>query len=122
MQGLVELGLEPKSFTQILGEISTIAAYGSLVFGHLPAMTQQQALDLLADVGLYGTTVPFGGPDASWDQGGELKDETVPPPDCPQEWLFVAKQQHRSEAQWDVFNSHVEAAEGADEDEHLFFS
>lgn len=85
-------------------------------------MTQQQALDLLADVGLYGSTVPFGGSDARWDEEGQEKVETELPPDRPQEWLFVAKQQLRSDAQWDVYRAHAEAAEGTDEDEHLFFS
>eukprot|EP00884_Botryococcus_braunii_P004617 jgi/Botrbrau1/14156/Bobra.182_3s0096.1 len=122
LQGLVEMGLSPPDFTRILGEISTVTAFGSLVFGHLPALTQQGALDLLADVGLYGTTVSFGELAANWTEDQEPCSEPALLPDQEQEWLFVAKQQNRSDAQWETYHMHVEAADGADEDDHLFFS
>jgi hypothetical protein len=113
------MGLGRPEYAQVLNEVSTLAASGSLVFGHLPAMTRTEAMDLLADVGLFANPVAFGHPDTvstAWDVA------PAPSPDQAQEWLFVAKQQARSLAEWDVYNAAVDAADGADEDEHLFFS
>lgn len=122
MQGLVEMGFSPPEFTRILGEISTITAFGSLVFGHLPALTHQEALDLLADVGLYGITTPFGDLAAARKEAPKLERKPGSLPDLQQEWVFAATQQNRSDAQWETYHTHVEAADGADEDEHLSFS
>lgn len=59
MQGLSGMGLEDDNLRDIMTQVSMASAFGSVVIGELPPMTEQQANDLLADNSLLGVVKPI---------------------------------------------------------------
>ena len=61
MQGLSGMDLQNESLRDIMTQVSMASAFGSVVIGELPPMTEQQANDLLADNSLLGIVKPIDG-------------------------------------------------------------
>lgn len=67
----------PQELVPLLTEVALLAAYHSLLLGELPAMPRAEGDNLLAEMGLLGALLPFGGPDTNygrwrpqWDASG----------------------------------------------------
>jgi hypothetical protein len=108
----------------LLAEVSSAAAFHSLVAGELPGpMTAREASNLLAEAGLLASVEPPGGagtreygrvPAVAAAAEGEDKGE-----EQGAAWprlLFSAQQLRPSLVQMGIYSEHVDAMEGSDED------
>ncbi|KAG1665995.1 hypothetical protein FOA52_010093 [Chlamydomonas sp. UWO 241] len=122
--GLSALGLRTSQLASLLVDVSSLAAFHSLVLGELPAMERSDADNLLADAGLLGTTVPLDGPKTSFrqciaseagasDAGGAGSGASAPHAHV---WLFSTQQMRLSDAQMSTHRAYSEEFEGLDED------
>jgi hypothetical protein len=134
LQGLRGLGLDPglgaasrRAMGALLAEVSSSAAFHSLVAGELPGpLSKREGSNLLAEAGLLASLEPPGGAgtreygrveavvaaEEEGEGGGGAESEE-------KEWprLFFSAQQLRpSLEQMGIYSSHVEAMEGSDED------
>ncbi|GAX83986.1 hypothetical protein CEUSTIGMA_g11411.t1 [Chlamydomonas eustigma] len=122
LQGLSGLGLGVTEVTGLLADITSVAAFNSLVFGELPHMSRDDATNMLADCGLLGAVLEHE------EALGILKPDSclqlnnqgnlIAQGDFVQtsKWLFSSQQLRLSLAQMGVFERHSKEAEDVDED------